>query len=127
MDADRLAQAVALFNRREYLAAHEILEDVWRDQPGAERVIYEALIRVAAALHLRLHRGGGRGTLNLLQQALVLLDDLRPTCAGIDTAAFYADVARYVDELRGASDRVGWLERFRLPRIQAATAPTPSS
>jgi hypothetical protein len=118
MPEARLQQAIALFNRRDFFGAHEILEETWRDVPEGDRVLYETLIRVAAALHLRLNRGSQRGAVNLLQQALVHLDDLRPQAGGVDTAALYDAVAAYVERLRADPGPAGWRERFRMPRIR---------
>jgi hypothetical protein len=118
MPERRLKEAVALFNRREFFRAHEILEEAWREVPEGDRVLYETLIRLAVALHLRLNRGAHRGTVNLLQQALVHLEDLRPEAAGVDTAALYETVAGYVERLRAEPGAAGWRERFRLPRIR---------
>ncbi len=117
---DPIRRAVDLFNGRDYFAAHEVLEEVWRGAEPEMRPFYEAVIRIATALHLRVNRGGQRGTVNLLQQALVRLDDLRPVCAAVDTAALYDDVAAYVERLRATPGPVSLLERFRLPRIRFA-------
>jgi len=126
MPEPRLQEAVALFNRRSFFRAHEVLEEVWRDVPEGDRALYETLIRLATALHLRLNRGGHRGTVNLLQQALVRLEDLRPEAAGVDTAALYDDVATYVEHLRAEPGAAGWRERFRVPRIRlVAVTSTP--
>jgi predicted metal-dependent hydrolase len=116
----KLRQAVALFNRRDFFHAHETLESAWSELPAEDRPLYEILIRLATALHLRLNRGGHRGAVNLLQQALVRLEDLRPQAAGLDTAALYDDVAGYVERLRAEPGRTGWRERFRVPRIRFA-------
>ncbi len=126
MPESRLQEAVSLFNRRDFFRAHEVLEEAWREVPEGDRVLYETLIRLAAALHLRLNRGGHRGTVNLLQQALVTLEDLRPQAAGVDTTALYDDVAAYVERLRAEAGPAGWRERFRVPRIRLVTgASTP--
>ena len=121
MAAETVRRAVTLFNRQEYFAAHELLEDVWRDASEQDRSLYDAIIRIATALHLRTQRGGGSGCVNLLQQALLRIDDLRPSCAGVDTAALYADVSAYLERIRRAGP-VTWLERRRLPRIHLAAA-----
>jgi predicted metal-dependent hydrolase len=123
---DPLRRAVDLFNRRDFFAAHVVLEGVWRGAEGELRSFYEAMIRIATALHLRMHRGGRRGTVNLLQQALVRLDDLRPVCAAVDTAALYDDVAAYLERLRAAPGPASLLERFRLPRIRFAGGEPPA-
>lgn len=124
MPTDKVLHAVALFNRRDYFGAHEVLEEVWARVGAEERPLYEAMIRIATALHLRLNRGGQRGSVNLLQQALVRLEDLRPECGHIDTAALYDDVSAYLERLRVHPGPATWLERFRVPTIQVTARRT---
>ena len=114
----QVRRAISLFNRRDFLAAHELLEQAWHDASGDARQLYETIIRVAAALHMRLNRGARTGSVNLLQQALVRLEDLRPSCAEIDTAAFYESVAVYLERLRAKREPARWDERLRLPKIR---------
>jgi predicted metal-dependent hydrolase len=123
MVGDKLGRAVRLFNRRDFLAAGEVFEDVWRDASEADRPLYDAILRIAAALHLGVNRGGRRGAVNLLQQALVRLDDLRPARSGIDTETLYTEAGDYLQRLQGTSASIAWLERLRLPRIRNAVSP----
>jgi predicted metal-dependent hydrolase len=123
MAVDRVGQAIQLFNRRDFFAAHEVLEEVWRCCSDEEkRLVYEAIIRIAAALHLRFHRGAHRGSIRLLQQALLRLEDIRPVCAEIDTAGLYEEVSAYLERLRAEPGPVTLFERFRLPKVRHATA-----
>lgn len=76
---------------------------------------------MATALHLRFERGGGRGTRNLLVQALMALEDFRPSHAGIDVAQLHSELQSYterVEEQKGAE--AGWLDRWLVPRIRAS-------
>lgn len=118
---DPLGHAVTRFNRRDFLGAHEILEAVLPDAGEVDAPLFEVVIRLATALHLRLNRGAERGSLNLLQQALVRLDDLRPERSGVDTAALYDDVTAYVERVRAAAGPAGFLERFQVPKIRLRT------
>ena len=120
MEDDRVRRAIDCFNAKDYFAAHELLEESWREAEAEVQPLYEAMIRIAVALHLRVNRGARRGSLNLLQQALVRLDDLRPVCASIDTARLYDDVSAYAERLRAAPGPASLLERFRLPVIRFA-------
>jgi hypothetical protein len=113
-----VSRAIDLFNRRDFVAAGELFEEIQRAATAEAQPLYDAILRIAAGLHLRMSRGGERGTLNLLQQALVRLDDLRPTCAGIDTEALYADTSAYADRIRANPGAIGWWERQRFPKIR---------
>lgn len=117
---EKLATAVTRFNDREFLEASELFEEIWREVGSDEQPFFDAVTRIAAALHLRVHRGGIGGSVNLLQQALVRLDDLRPECGGVDTEALFVDTTAYLDALRAKPQGSWWPERFRLPKIRFA-------
>lgn len=117
MDA-KLEEAVTLFNRRAYFDCHEILEDVWQDAPQEDKGFYEALIRLATALHLRFHRRALQGAINLLTQGLMRLEQYRPVHLGVDVARLYEDIDSHVEDLKAAKkSQPGFFERWRVPRI----------
>ena len=121
----KLKEAVRLFNRREYFDSHQVLEEVWHEADAEDKVLYEAFIRLATGLHMRFNRGGSQGAINLLTQALMRLEDFRPTSHGIDVARLYRDIDTYVEALKSdeqpkGSVRVGFFERWKVPRIYLA-------
>lgn len=113
-------RGVRLFNRGRYFDAHELWEVAWRDVPPEERAFLEALVQLAAGLHLRTRRGGTRGAVHLLSQALVLLEDYRPACQGVDVEALLADFGAYVAWLREVNRPHRLLDRGRIPRLRLA-------
>jgi predicted metal-dependent hydrolase len=108
------------FNRGRFMEAHEHWEAVWRDAPEAVRPLLEALVQLATALHLRTARGGTRGAEHLLSQALVTLDDYRPSAQGIDVARLIEDADAFLADLRAARRPYVESDRAGLPRIRAA-------
>jgi uncharacterized protein len=68
MDSERYRAGIKLFNRAEFFEAHEVLEDVWRKAPQAEKKFLQGLIQVAVALH---HHSKGNliGAQSLLSRA----------------------------------------------------------
>ncbi len=52
-------RGIELFNHAEFFDAHEVLEDVWRAAPEAEKKFLQGIIQVAVALH---HYGNGNST-----------------------------------------------------------------
>jgi hypothetical protein len=113
-----LERGVALFNRRVYFEAHEIWEALWQVAEERDKKFLGALIQIAAGLHLRFERGGGRGSRNLLVHAMTALEDFRPAYLGIDVARLHSEVEAYAGRLedRKESD-AGWLDRFLAPKI----------
>jgi len=56
LTSENYLEGIKLFNARNFFAAHEVLEDVWRAAPLAEKKYWQGLIQVAVALH---HRSTG--------------------------------------------------------------------
>jgi hypothetical protein len=121
-----LDDAIATFNRSEYFDAAEMFELAARSAPDDLKALITALNRIAAALHLRFERGGRQSSINLLSQAMLSLDDMKPTRAGIDIERLCAELAAYTEEIRSSprTERDGlkhrariFLERRRAPKI----------
>jgi hypothetical protein len=69
---EALRHGIELFNRGEYYEAHEVLEGPWRLAKGAERDLYQGLIKYAAALH-HASREKWRSAFLLLRRAIIQL------------------------------------------------------
>jgi uncharacterized protein len=65
---DPFLEGLALFNSTHFFEAHEVLEDVWRGAPEAERKFLQGLIQVAVALH-HYSKGNQVGCRSLLERA----------------------------------------------------------
>ena len=117
--SEAFERGVALFNRRAYFAAHEAWEELWQSAEEREKAFFGALIQMAAALHLRFERGGGRGTRNLLVQALTTLEGYRPSFGGVDVDRLYAELTTYTERVEERKEtEAGWLDRWLAPRIR---------
>ena len=121
-------EAIDAFNRGEYFDAAEKFELVTRSAVDNKDLkdLASALNRIAAALHLRFERGGRQSSINLLSQAMLALDDMKPARRGIDIERLCAELAAYTEEVRATprSERDGlkhrariFLERRRAPKI----------
>ena len=119
-----LKEAVRLFNKQKYFACHEIIEDLWREAPDEDKMFYEALIRLSTGFHLRLNRGGTQGSKNLLTQALMRLEDHRPSHLGIDVARLYSEIAAHNRRDQEPKSVFGRLRtRWKAPRIHFEEKP----
>ena len=121
-----IEEAIEAFNRGEYFEAAEMFELATLSADGDLKDLAGALNRIAAALHLRFERGGRQSSINLLSQAMLALDDMKPTRHGIDVERLCAELAAYTEEIRATprSERDGlkhrariFLERRRAPKI----------
>ena len=126
MNSD-LKEAIATFNRGRYFDAAEQFERAIATADTEFKEMVGALNRVAAALHLRFHRGGRQASINLLSQAMLTLEDFKPARAGVDVERLYAELSAYTDELRASprDELTGikrgarlFIERRRAPRIR---------
>jgi len=121
-----LDDGVAAFNRGEYFDAAELFEKSAVAIDPDLKDLAGALNRIAAAMHLRFERGGRQATVNLLSQAMLTLDDMKPARGGIDTARLFDEIYAFTEEIRAAprDERSGlkhrariFLERRRAPKI----------
>lgn len=126
---EKIEEAVTAFNHGEYFEAAECFEGALAGTSDELHNLLIALSRVAAAFHLRFERGGRQSSINLISQALQVLDELRPASAGIDVERLYVELNAMVDEIRASprEERQGmryrarlFVERRRAPRINAA-------
>lgn len=121
-----LDEAIASFNRGDYFAAAEMFEVIGRDAAPELKTLVDAFNRIAAALHLRFERGGRQAAINLLSQAMLALDDLRPEHAGLDIERLCTELQAYTEEVRATprTEHTGlkhrtrlFLEKRRAPKI----------
>ena len=118
---DEFGRGVELFNRRAFFESHTVWEEIWRTAEEPDKKFLGALIQVAAALHLRFERGGGRGTRNLLVQAMMALEDFRAPHRGMDVARFYDELSTFTERVEEQKDKeAGWLDRWLAPKIRMA-------
>lgn len=116
---EELRKGIELFNRRAYFESHEVWEEIWRSSGEPEKKFLQALIKMAAGLHLRFHRGAGRGARNLLVQALLSLENYRPTCLGVDVDRLCAELSTFAERVEEQKEKeAGWLDRWLAPRIR---------
>jgi predicted metal-dependent hydrolase len=119
MNPGEFERGVLLFNRRAYFESHEAWEALWQTVEKRDKTFLGALIQIAAALHLRFARGGGRGTRNLLVQALTTLEDFRPEYHGVDVERLHTELEGYTERVEERKEaQAGRLERWLAPKIR---------
>ena len=112
-------QAIDRYNRGDYFAAQQDLEDVLNTVGADDQPLVRALLMVSCGMHLHFNRGGGRGALNLFRQGLMILDDLRPECGGVATGELYEALQAYLQDLQDRrKPGAGFFDRWIAPRIQ---------
>jgi hypothetical protein len=118
---ESFGDAIALYNRGDYLGAQEGFEAALNDGPAESHALARALLMLACGMHLHFHRGGGRGALNLFRQSLLMIEDLRPECDGVATAELYDTLQAYLQELQERKKPgAGFFDRWLAPKIRFA-------
>jgi uncharacterized protein len=94
MESELYFRGINLFNRKAYLEAHEVLEDVWRVAPGTEKKFLQGLIQVAVALH---HHGNRNvvGASSLLARAAKNLSSYPEDFGGIRMGELLDSIAHW--------------------------------
>jgi uncharacterized protein len=98
MDEAGYRRGLELFNKGEFFDAHEVLEDVWRAAPAAEKKFLQGLIQAAVGLHHH-SRGNLVGARSLLARAHRNLSGYPACHCGIDLAGLRRQVERWVGAL----------------------------
>lgn len=110
------------YARGEYFEAHELWEELWRDEPPeGDKLFLQGLIQVAAAMHKILAHRQPRPAARLLGRALVKLRDAPPLHWGIDVAGLVRQAEATREALIGLEDADGF-RRELVPRIERVIA-----
>lgn len=110
---DRLLAGTEAFNRGDYFESHDLLEDLWMDVRGRERLFFQGLIQVAiGCYHVTCENESGAR--HLLERGLRKLSDWTPAYRTVDVAALVSEVEAVLAAL------VTGQESVDLPRIRKA-------
>jgi len=90
-DREDFAAGIVLFNSGRFWESHEAWESVWQRHTGDDRIFFQGLIQVAAAMH-QLQRYIYHGADKHFRNALWKLKPFAPTCLGIDVAGLVAAI-----------------------------------
>lgn len=88
----------ALFNRGEFYACHERLEDAWREEPGRVRYLYQGVLQVGVGFY-HLRRGNLPGARSLVRKGLSRLREFEPETRGVDVERLVREVELLCSEL----------------------------
>ncbi|MBX9686029.1 MAG: DUF309 domain-containing protein [Candidatus Obscuribacterales bacterium] len=108
----RFMEGIALFNQREFFECHEVLEEVWKQQNGADKQVTQGIIQIAVAYYHYL-RANRNGALKLLQKGLSRLQPYGPEFCGLLLGDFISAVQS--DQLAISESKP--VEELILPQI----------
>jgi predicted metal-dependent hydrolase len=93
-------QGIEKFNRGEYYACHDDLEEAWRQDESAARDLYRAVVQVAIAYY-QIERKNYRGAVKMLLRVRQWLAPLPDRCRGINIARLREDIFVVHETLMG--------------------------
>ena len=79
------------FNRGEYYACHDDLEEAWRQDDSPGRDLYRGILQVAIA-YFQIERDNFRGAMKMLLRLRQWLDPLPPICRGVNVEKLRQEV-----------------------------------
>src|SRR2546428_13978077 len=82
---DPIQEGIRLFNDEHFFEAHEVLEDVWKQEHGEPRLFLQGLIQISAAYH-HYQNGNLVGAATLLQRGADKIRTYPARYLGIDAA-----------------------------------------
>ena len=100
-----MAAALQLFNDGQYLAAHEVLDELWEATSGPDADFYKGLIQASIALH-PLEGGNTEGARKLETGTRRLLAPFLPTHRGLDLAGFLDGLRQTLRGTAGSPPRL---------------------
>lgn len=99
----RYLEGIKYFNECEFFEAHEVWEDVWKDDQGPSRKFYQGLIQVAVCLH---HFGNGniRGARKLYHSSRAYLAPYAPMHLGLNVEQLLRELRTCCSEILASEE-----------------------
>ena len=113
-----VAEGIALFNRGEYYACHEVIEHEWHAERRPIRRLYQGILQIGVGLH---HARGGNysGAILLLTDGIAKVSEFLPVCQGVSTGNLVADARRCLEAINVLGpDRLDAFEWSLAPVIE---------
>lgn len=109
----RLADAFALFNRGEWYACHDGLEELWHETQGPCRPLLQGLLQAAVA-QLHLERGNQRGATVLIGEGLGRLERCGERGLGVELTPLRRTLRSWLEALQQGEST----DNLPLPRLE---------
>ena len=116
---DPIQEGIRLFNEEYFFEAHEVLEEVWRQEHGEPRLFLQGLIQVCAAYH-HFQNGNLVGAITLLQRGADKMRHYPPRYLGIDASGLIAHIDRNRGRIEAIQRDDATDAKIDFPRIERA-------
>jgi predicted metal-dependent hydrolase len=104
-------KGMQLFNAREYWLAHEELEEAWKEESGAVRELYRAILQTAV-VYLHITRNNYNGAIKVYGRVQKWITPWPDVCRGIEIGQIRQDLDAVILEVkRLGPDRLAGFDR----------------
>ena len=111
-------KGMELFNAGEYWLAHEALEEAWKDESGAVRELYRAILQTGV-VYLHIERGNYNGAVKTYRKVQKWIQPWPDTCCGIEIGQLRRDLDTVIAEVkRLGPDRLAGFDRSLLKPVR---------
>lgn len=112
-----LRQGISEFNRGYYFEAHDLLEALWMETTGQDRLFLQGLIQVSVGFY-HLSNENFKGAVSQLTKGLLKLENYLPEHRGVELKNFADEVSRWkvLAQLGMDGERVTF-DEGKAPRI----------
>jgi predicted metal-dependent hydrolase len=113
-----LLQGIEEFNRGEFYACHDTLEELWMAETRPVRKLYQGILQIGVAFY-HLESGRERAARFLLKRGSGYLVPFAPACMGIDVASLLAAAITCLEKAEELGpDRIGRFDWTLVPEIK---------
>jgi predicted metal-dependent hydrolase len=104
-------KGMQLFNAGEYWLAHEELEAAWKEERGAVRELYRAILQTGV-VYLHIERDNYNGAVKTYEKVQKWIQPWPDVCRGIDVGGLRRDLDTVIEEVRRLGpDRLAGFDR----------------
>lgn len=118
-----LLSGIAQFNRGEFFAQHETLEDLWREERRGVRRLYQGILQIGVSLY-HIQRRNHHGAVHMLTRGTTYLRPFSPRCQSVDVADLLTQASAVLSAVqRLGKDRLGQFDWSLTPRVHLVDSP----
>ena len=104
-------KGMELFNAGEYWLAHEALEEAWKEESGAVRELYRAILQTGVA-YLHITRKNYNSAIKMYERVQKWIQPWPDVCRGIQIGQLRRDLDTVIEEVkRLGPDRLAGFDR----------------
>ena len=113
-----LVRGVKQFNRGEFFAQHETLEDLWNSERRPIRRLYQGILQVGVAMY-QIQRCNHHGAISMLTRGPYYLRPFAPVCQEVDVKHLLIQAARVLSTVvELGPDRVNQFDWSLAPQVR---------